>query len=70
MAQRKPIPERLEIDEEWLEQLRRDPAVVVHRRPTDAPFVSQLRVKNSVDVLELIGRYDEDDEQDDGELPS
>lgn len=49
-----------EIDEAWLEELRRDPAVVVRRRKTRDPFVSPIRVDRRLDVLELIGRCDDD----------
>ena len=42
------------------EELRRDPAVVVRRRKTREPFVSAIRVERPVDVLELIGRRDDE----------
>lgn len=50
-----------EVDESWLEDLRRDPAVVVRRRKTNAPFVSPIRVDRRLDVLGLIGRCDDDE---------
>jgi hypothetical protein len=50
---------RPEIDEEFLEQLRNDPDVIVHYRKTTEPFVSQLRVTAPVDVLWLMGRRED-----------
>jgi hypothetical protein len=50
---------RPEIDEEFLEQLRNDPDVIVHYRQTTEPFVSELRVTAPVDVLWLMGRRED-----------
>jgi hypothetical protein len=52
---------RPEIDEEFLEQLRNDPDVIVHYRKTTDPFVPQLRLTAPIDVLWLIGRRDDDE---------
>ena len=50
-------------DEERREKLRRDPRVVVRRRGDGArtPFQPAIRVTEQVDVLELIGRRDDDE---------
>jgi hypothetical protein len=42
------------------ERLRREPDVIVRTRTAFTPFVSELRVKRPIDVLELIGRDDDD----------
>lgn len=52
-----------EIDETWLDELRRDPAVVVRQRKTSKPFVSPIRVVRPVDIRELIGRCDDDGDE-------
>ncbi|MGH2534128.1 MAG: hypothetical protein ACRDJW_17815 [Thermomicrobiales bacterium] len=68
MAQRKPgehhIDEepRLEMDEEALERIRNDPRVIVHYQKTTEPYVSRLRVTPGLDVLELLGRRGDDDD--------
>lgn len=52
-----------EIDEAWIEQLRRDPEVTVVRRTTTEPFVPTLRVSEPVDILWLLGRGCTDEEE-------
>ncbi len=52
---------RLDADEGRREELRRDPGVVVRQRRTRDPFVSGIRVARPVDVLDLIGRRDDED---------
>ncbi len=65
MAKQQTQQDSGELDEAWLDQLRRDPTVVVHKRTNFEPFVSKIRVEKPVDVLELIGRYDDDEPDDD-----
>lgn len=65
MAERKAEQDSGEFDEAWLERLRNDPEVIVHKRTNFGPFVPAFRVEKPVDVLELIGRYD-DDQPDEG----
>jgi hypothetical protein len=64
MAQRKPSDQPPEIDQAWLEQLRNDPRIVHHRQSSTEPFVSELEVTPGLDVLELLGRRGDDDEDD------
>ncbi len=52
------------------EELRRDPDVVVRRRKTQEPFVSAIRVACPVDVIDLIGRRDDNDPVVDAETPA
>jgi hypothetical protein len=55
-----------EIDEAWIEKLRRDPRVVYHERDPSKPlepFVPILEVTEPIDVLVLLGRRDDDDEE-------
>ncbi|MDP9471106.1 MAG: hypothetical protein M3Q71_10690 [Chloroflexota bacterium] len=52
------------------EELRRNPDVVVRRRKTREPFVSAIRVARPVDVVDLIGRRDDDDVAADEEAPA
>jgi hypothetical protein len=55
-----------ETDDEFLEHIRNDPRVIVRYQKTTEPFVSRFRVTPGLDVLELLGRRgdDEDDEED------
>ena len=53
-----------EMNDERFEQLRHDPRVIIHRRKTMRPFKPFLRVNPGIDVLELIGRRDSEDEPD------
>ena len=52
---------RPEIDEEFLDQLRNDPDVVVHYRTTSEPFVPLIRLTAPVDINWLIGRREDDE---------
>jgi hypothetical protein len=52
-------PNRPVIDEEFLEQLRDDPDVIVHYRQTTEPFVPRFRLTAPVDVLWLMGRRED-----------
>jgi len=53
-----------EMDDERFEQLRHDPRVIIHRRKTTRPFKPSLRVNPGIDVLEVIGRREPEDEPD------
>lgn len=61
MAQRKPNSIHEEPDEARLERLRNDPNVIIHHG-SGTPFVQERWAKDGVDVLWLIGRTDDDDE--------
>ena len=43
-------------DEARLRRLGNDPNVIVRRRRTDKPFVSQIRILSHVAVLDLLNR--------------
>ena len=51
-----------EMNDERLEQLRHDPRVVVHRKSRDLPFEPFVCVDGYIDVRELIGRREPEDE--------
>jgi hypothetical protein len=51
------------MDDERFEQLRHDPRVI-HQKKADLPFEPFIRVNGHVDVLELIGRREPEDEPD------
>ncbi len=63
-AKSAPADEDDEVAEARRERLRRDPTVIWHTRTNFEPFVSGIRVTHPVDVLELIGRCDDDDCED------
>ena len=54
-------PKRPEIDDEFLEQLRNDPDVIVHYGTTTEPFVPRIRLTAPVDINWLIGRREDDE---------
>ena len=58
-----PVPS--ETDEERSKRITGDPRVTVHRRPAGPlpPFEPWIRLEGNVDVLRLLGRRDDDDEQ-------
>ena len=53
------VPEA-ETPEARLAALRQDPSVVIHQRATREPFQPVIQVTEQVDILELIGRRDEE----------
>lgn len=57
-------------EEDQRDELRRNPDVVVRRRKTRDPFISAIRVARPVDVIDLIGRRDDDDPIADAEAPA
>jgi hypothetical protein len=57
MIQQKVRPS--ETDEAFFDQLGADLDVIVHRRQTTDPFVSELSVTAPVDVLWLMGRRED-----------
>lgn len=61
---KRPQPTTGDVAEARREALRRDPAVIVHRRTKVGPFVSQIHVAHPVDVLDLMGRCEPDDSDD------
>jgi hypothetical protein len=69
MAQTQPTTIQGESREAWLERLRSDPRVTFHRG-SGKPFVSDLRVKEGTDLMWLLGRTDDEEDevvdQDDG----
>lgn len=54
-----------EMDDERFEQLRRDPRVIIHHKSRDLPFEPFIRVSGHVDILELLGRREPEDEPND-----
>ncbi len=50
--------------EAWRESVRRIPGVVVHERSRHGPYVPKIRASYPIDVRELIGRCDDDDDGD------
>lgn len=53
-----------EMDDERFERLRSDPRVIIHQKKAEIPFEPFIRVNGHVDVLELIGRREPEDEPD------
>lgn len=51
-----------EMNDERFEQLRCDPRVIIHQKKAELPFEPFIRVNGHVDVLELIGRREPQDE--------
>lgn len=51
-----------EMNDERFEQLRCDPRVIIHQKKAELPFEPFIRVNDHVDVLELIGRREPQDE--------
>ena len=67
VPEKHPIQSSEETVEAWREALRRIPGVVVHERTRFGPFVPdpRLRVIGPLDVRELMGRCDPDDDETD-----
>ncbi|MDP9358160.1 MAG: hypothetical protein M3R02_23325 [Chloroflexota bacterium] len=61
---------RFDADEGRREELRRDPGVVVRQRKTRDPFISAIHVARPVDVLDLIGRRDDENAATDTDAPA
>jgi len=53
--------------EAWRERIRQMPGVIVHRGDPSIPYVPWIQVTGDVDIHELLGRSDDD--WDDDQIP-